>query len=146
MLCPYEAVKSSRGTVLNAARRDIEDLSLGQSQRKPENGAAYVKPKAIYNRGMTSKRRKNGTREDQEEHKDNKNEHAFTFTVSDNNVERLGKTFRKNLLVDTGVTSHIITDKSKFVAFDKNFNASGHVIELADGSKANVVTGKDQLR
>ena len=30
--------------------------------------------------------------EDQEEHEDNKNEHAFTFTVSDNNVERLGKT------------------------------------------------------
>ena len=48
-----------------------------------------------------------------------------TFTVSDNNVERLGKTFRNNLLVDTGhgATSHIITDTSKFVAFDKNFNA-----------------------
>ena len=80
--------------------------------------------------------------EDQEEHEDNKNEHAFTFTVSDNNVERLGKSFRSNPSVNTGATSHIITDKSKFVAFDKNFNARGHVIELADGSKANVVRGK----
>ena len=50
-----------------------------------------------------------------------------------------------NLLVDTGATSHIINDKSKFIAFDDfdgNFDSSSHVIELADGSKANVVTGK----
>ena len=72
-------------------------------------------------------------------------EHSFTFTLSDNNSEHLGKsinTVYSNLLVDTGATSHIINDKSKFIAFDGNFDSSSHVIELADGSKANVVTGK----
>jgi predicted aspartyl protease len=57
----------------------------------------------------------------------------------------LGKsinTVYSNLLVDTGATSHIINDKSKFIAFDGNFDSSSHVIELADGRKANVVTGK----
>ena len=49
--------------------------------------------------------------------------------------------YYSDLLVDAGVTSHIINDKSKFIAFDGNFDLSSHVIELADGSKANVVTG-----
>ena len=39
------------------------------------------------------------------------------------------------LLVDTGATSHIITDKCKFISFDKTFNPSHHCIELADGSR-----------
>ena len=39
------------------------------------------------------------------------------------------------LLVDTGATSHIITDKCKFISFDKTFNSSHHCIELADGSR-----------
>ena len=47
------------------------------------------------------------------------------------------------LLVDTGATSHIITDKHKFINFDKSFDPSSHFIELADGSRNNnVVVGK----
>ena len=42
------------------------------------------------------------------------------------------------LLVDTGATAHIITDESKFVSFDKNFNPEKHFIELANGQKSNV--------
>jgi len=41
------------------------------------------------------------------------------------------------MLVDCGATTHIITDKSKFVCFDQNFNPNEHFIELADGSKKN---------
>ena len=44
-----------------------------------------------------------------------------------------------NLLVDCGATSHIITDSSKFIEFDRNFNPSHHYIELADGSRTNGV-------
>ncbi|XP_074649045.1 uncharacterized protein LOC141904358 [Tubulanus polymorphus] len=40
-----------------------------------------------------------------------------------------------SLLVDCGATSHIINDESKFVSFDKSFNADDHFIELADGSR-----------
>ena len=43
--------------------------------------------------------------------------------------------------MDTGATNHIMNDKLKFLDFDKEFNPSAHVIELADGSKANVVLG-----
>ena len=42
----------------------------------------------------------------------------------------------------TGATSHIVNDRSKFISFDKAFDPSAHVIELADGSKAKVVSGK----
>ena len=46
-----------------------------------------------------------------------------------------------SLLVDTGATSHIITDRSKFVSFGDNFDTNTHIIELADGSKTSVVLG-----
>ena len=38
-------------------------------------------------------------------------------------------------LIDCGATAHIITDKTKFVTIDKNFNHEGHTIELADCSR-----------
>ena len=48
--------------------------------------------------------------------------------------------------VDTGATSHRINDKSKFVDFDSKFDPSTHFIELADGSRANVVLGKGNAK
>src|SRR6218665_3695169 len=41
-----------------------------------------------------------------------------------------------SLLVDCGATTHIVTDKSKFVRFEQNFKSSGHCIEPADGSRS----------
>ena len=41
------------------------------------------------------------------------------------------------LLVDSGSSTHIITDKSKFTKFDEKFKPIEHVIELADGSRQN---------
>src|SRR6218665_527479 len=38
-----------------------------------------------------------------------------------------------SLLVDCGATTHVVTDKSKFVRFEQNFKSSGHCIALADG-------------
>jgi hypothetical protein len=52
----------------------------------------------------------------------------------------------ENLLVDTGATSHIINDSSKFINFDENFDSSTHFMELADGSKSNVVLGKGNAK
>ena len=67
------------------------------------------------------------------------NEHTFTFKVSDGSD--CGKSINNNLLVDTGATSHIVNDRSKFISFDNAFDPRAHVIELADGSKAKVVSG-----
>ena len=66
-------------------------------------------------------------------------EQSFVFTLKDGQGR---STKDSKLLVDTGATSHIINDSSKFVSFDNNFNPNSHLIELADGSKANVVLGK----
>ena len=68
------------------------------------------------------------------------NEHTFTFKVSDGSD--CGKSINNNLLVYTGATSHIVNDRSKFISFDNALDPSAHVIELADGSKAKVVSGK----
>ena len=65
------------------------------------------------------------------------NEHTFAFKVSDSSD--CGKSLNDNLLVDTGATSNIVNDRSKFISFDNAFDPSAHVIELADGSK---VSGK----
>ena len=75
------------------------------------------------------------------------NEHTFAFTSKDTiNKSGINNKSNSSLLVDTGATSHIINDKSKFVDFDKEFNPSAHVIELADGSKPNVVLGKGNAK
>jgi len=38
---------------------------------------------------------------------------------------------------------HIISDKSKFVKFDKDFKSSNHFIELLDGCRTNnLIYGK----
>ena len=74
-------------------------------------------------------------------------EHTFAFVSSDTKSNSgINSKDNLKLLVDTGATSHIINDKSKFVNFDKDFNANAHVIELADGSKANVVLGKGNCK
>ena len=65
--------------------------------------------------------------------------HSFVSTIKDQ--ESRGEVI-SNLLLDSGATSHIINHKSKFLDFDKKFDPSTHFIELADGSRANVVLGR----
>lgn len=43
----------------------------------------------------------------------------------------------KGLMVDTGATSHIITDIVKFKKFDQSFQPATHCVELADGTRSN---------
>ena len=71
---------------------------------------------------------------------DGNKEDSFIFKVS---LDASDSSCTDSLLVDCGATAHIINDSSKFSNFDKDFNASAHVIELADGSRSNnLVTGK----
>lgn len=41
----------------------------------------------------------------------------------------------RDLMVDCGATSHIITDLAKFKRFDEEFQAKTHSVELADGTR-----------
>ena len=51
----------------------------------------------------------------------------------------LGKSI---LLVDYSATEHVITDKSKFINFDQNFEPGNHFVELADGIRMNNIVLK----
>ena len=52
-----------------------------------------------------------------------------------------------SLLVNTGATTHIISDKSKFCLFDTSFIPDKHSIELADGSQvSNLVKGRGEAK
>ena len=94
-------------------------------------------------RNNTGKRDATKKAADRREEKNDKDEHSFMFKVSVNcDRDNVCHVSDNCLLVDSGATSHIISDKSKFISFDKNFNPDMHVIELADGSKAKVVAGK----
>ena len=59
--------------------------------------------------------------------------HIFAMKVSDFDMVSYNDVNMKGLLVDCGTTSHVITDKNKFVKFDPDFDSSLHYTELADG-------------
>ena len=69
-------------------------------------------------------------------------EHTFAFRVTDtpqNSIDFIAESF----LVDCGASIHIVSDSSKFLRFDKNFDHKNHVIQLADGSQqSGIVIGK----
>ncbi|TWW61432.1 hypothetical protein D4764_04G0000780 [Takifugu flavidus] len=43
----------------------------------------------------------------------------------------------RGLMVDTGATSHVITDVQKFLKCDESFQPQNHTVELADGTRTN---------
>ena len=49
---------------------------------------------------------------------------------------------KSNLLVNCSATKHVITDKSKSIDFDQNFEPGNHFVELADGSRVNSIVLK----
>ena len=73
--------------------------------------------------------------------KDDSDDHSFAMKVG--LVQGVQKGFQSSennsILVDSGSSTHIITDKSKFIKFDEKFVPLDHVIELADGSRQNGV-------
>ncbi|XP_057679455.1 uncharacterized protein LOC130907930 isoform X2 [Corythoichthys intestinalis] len=48
----------------------------------------------------------------------------------------------RGLMVDTGATSHIITDETKFKSFQETFKPENHSVELADGTRCSGVALK----
>ena len=65
--------------------------------------------------------------------------HTFAFTLQETRDRRRRHQEDSSLLVDTGSTSHIITNRTKFVSFDNDFDTNTHTKELADGNKTNVI-------
>lgn len=66
---------------------------------------------------------------------------AYTFLTSDSVIKSVKAcqpghgVKKKDLVVDTGATSHIITDIVKFKKVDWSFHCETHCEELADGAE-----------
>ena len=73
---------------------------------------------------------------------------SFVFSVNDHQggdsvSKLLHDNSEINLLVDSGASAHIITDKSSFIRFDTTFNPNEHTIELANSTQmSGIVQGK----
>lgn len=87
-------------------------------------------------------RRKNRARKDKiSQVADNHDEErTFSFKVSES--RDIPVDVCSMLLLDCGATSHIITDKSKFITFDESFQPEIHFVELVDGSRSNRISLK----
>ena len=55
-----------------------------------------------------------------------KRDASFAFKVT---VDNFNSIRGNSLLVDTGATAHILSDKSKFLKFDDKFKPENHYIE-----------------
>lgn len=68
--------------------------------------------------------------------------HTFVFRVGQVDSDCSGEVKQRGLMVDTGATSHIVTDERKFQHFDEHFEPRKHVLELADGVRASGIALK----
>ncbi|XP_023809695.1 uncharacterized protein LOC111947330 [Oryzias latipes] len=60
----------------------------------------------------------------------------FTFKTETKDASRAAQQIQiKGLVVDTGASSHIINDRSRFKSFDSTFKPERHSMELADGKR-----------
>lgn len=72
--------------------------------------------------------------------------HTFAFKVGQVNGDPVRRPQKRRLMIDTGATSHIVTDITKFKDFDVNFKPQKHIMELADGERPSGVTLKRGAR
>lgn len=83
---------------------------------------------------------KDDTEQTAERKDGNEEVQTFVFKVTQgllpDNIKRNG------IMVDCGATSHIITEKDKFIRSDETFNPKSHYMELADGARMNNVAVK----
>lgn len=62
----------------------------------------------------------------------------YAFRIKDTGIMTQQQPVRsineKGLMVDTGATSHIVTDIKKFKSFNDSYKSETHCVELADGT------------
>ena len=63
------------------------------------------------------------------------------------NNNEYNQKYSDSLLVDSGATSHIVSDKKSFTDLDENYDGENHYIELADGTRyKGIVKGKGKAK
>lgn len=78
-------------------------------------------------------------RRDNVKHATEVEDHTFAFKMNDCHTSELKQ---KGLIIDTGATSHMVTDIKKFKEFDETLKPEKHIVELASGAKASGVALK----
>ncbi len=85
-------------------------------------------------------RRRSQRRDDVQRVSEGHFDREYTFGVSDFEAEvQRHHVKQMGLMIDTGATSHIITDISRFKKFDEGFQSETHFMELADGTRCSGV-------
>lgn len=72
-------------------------------------------------------------------------DHTFAFKVGQVDDAPVGGLKKRGLMVDTGATSHIVTDMAQFRSFDPGFKPQKHILELADGERTSGIALKRGL-
>ena len=113
----------------------------GQSENKSNRWCENCKSPTHDTKWCRYKKKDNVKLASETNEKDDSDDHSFVMKVGI--VQGAQKGFRSSenntLLVDSGSSTHIVTEKSKFIKFDEKFVPVDHVIELADGSRQNGV-------
>ena len=115
------------------------DKIKDKSQYKPGRWCANCKS-PTHDTQYCRNKKKNAVKSVMEVNENDSDKHSFAMKVSTVTVpstSQKGSFKSDTLLVDSGSSTHIITEKSKFTKFDENFEPVDHVIELADGSRQN---------
>ena len=111
-----------------------------------KNSSHYTDQCHRSRRGEVQSAKVNLSREDGD-HASGAGGHSFAFKLDLLDEKDLGNAdkdfLNECLIVDSGATSHLCFDESKFISFDQNFKPETHYIELADGTRCNnVVEGR----
>ena len=97
--------------------------------------------KSTTHRDTTCRRKQRGKRDDARKvsgETEDQEDKEYLFRVSEGAAE----VDVRGLMVDSGATSHIVTDLAKFKRFDDGFQAKSHCVELADGTRCKGVAGR----
>ena len=88
--------------------------------------------------------RQDGARKVAEEEDEDDADYVFKVTDRETGIQQWTASGieERGLMVDTGATSHIITDMNKFKDFDSTFRPEKHSVELADGTRCSGVAQK----
>ncbi len=127
-----ERLACSEITCYNCGQNGHKACACPTPNRKRQ-WCSYCKSSMHRNENCRRKKRDNVK---QATDKEDNDEHTFVFKASDFKSYKIQ---RNGLMVDTGATSHIITDLEKFKWFDDEFQPEKHYIELADGTRASGV-------
>lgn len=126
--------------ILTSCVSNVERKDIAQKLVNERCGAVTFKSDSHSDATCRRKNKQDGARKvaDESSNRPAAEAEDYAFRVKDASMGIQQQPARsieeKGLMVDTGATSHIITDINKFKSFDDTFKSETHSVELADGT------------